>query len=69
MALAHLRSGHSAAATTVLAAALDATGLDDGRESARIIAELYRQLHAGEKEPDPMTIKERDDADDMYGRS
>lgn len=67
VALAALRHGHPTEALHVLAGALDATGLDDGRETARIIAHLYR-LQAGEREPEPMTMDERDDADETYGQ-
>lgn len=71
VALAALKNGHPTEARTVLASALDGTGLDDGRESARIIARQYRQLNpAGQYDntptTEPMTEKQRDDADELY---
>lgn len=71
MALAALRSGRPGAARSVLEQALDGTGLDDGRESARIIAKQYRQLNpAGQYDntptTEPMSMDERKDADELY---
>lgn len=71
VAVAALRSGRPTAARVVLEGALDGTTLDDGRESARIIARQYRQLNpAGQYDntptTEPMSMGERDDADELY---